>query len=86
MSHSKKMLIKTAREILILTPSGKYFGENIIVLVKNKSVVKTQSVLILQSRQNETAEVLYSSVLNGIWEDLDYINVFFMFYFYHINP
>lgn len=83
---ARKCSLKQQEKILILTPSGKYFGENIIVLVKNKSVVKTQSVLILQSRQNETAEELYSSVLNDIWEDLDYINVFFMFYFYHINP
>lgn len=69
-----------------MTPSGKNFGESIVVLAKNISVVKTQSVLILQSRQNETAEEVYSSIFSDIQDDLDYIHVFYMFYFYHLNP
>lgn len=43
----RKCSLKQLEKILILTPSGNCFGENIIVLAKDKSVVKTQSVLIL---------------------------------------
>lgn len=43
----RKRSLKQLEKILILTPSGKCFGKNIIVLAKDKSVVKSQSVLIL---------------------------------------
>lgn len=43
----RKCSLKQLEKILILTPSGKHFGETIIVLAKDKSVVKTQSVRIL---------------------------------------
>lgn len=82
----RKCSLKQQEKTLILTPSGNNFGESIIVLAKNKSVVKTQSVLIPQSKQNETAEELYSSIFNDIQDDLDNINVLYMFYFYHLNP
>lgn len=75
----RKCSLKQLEKILILTPSSKYFAENIIVLAKDKSVVKTQSVFILYSRQNETVEELYSSVLNDIRKDLGCINVFYVF-------
>lgn len=43
----RKCSLKQLEKILILSPSGNNFGENVIVLAKDKSVVKTQSVLIL---------------------------------------